>query len=175
MHRSLLLSMLLLLGSPALAANAPSFQIGDVTVSVGTPEADVIPKLKKSYDTAEIRGGLFQFTDKGNKANVVGIVEIREGKVSFASRDLGAFEGEAVRNFGRALFKALEVQKGGGEQTVKVTTQLDSRPDYAVSMLTFTLQGRQVVLYLGADGGAVEASMEEILTAPSPESTPATP
>ena len=39
--------------------------------------------------------------------NTIGVVHFRNGKLVWASRDVGAFEGEAVRTFAQTLFEVL--------------------------------------------------------------------
>lgn len=157
-------ALLLLFAGSATAAER-EIPIGKVAVKLGALEKDVIPELKKEYALEEIRGGLYQVMDKKKAENVLGIVEVREGKVTYASRDLGAFEGDGVREFGRALYAAMEAAKTGDSTDVKIEMQTENTNTYAVNMVTLVFPDRKIVLYLGRDAGAVDASMEEILSA----------
>lgn len=159
-------SVLVLLSLASPAAAAPEIPLGTVALALGAEEKNVRPALEKAYRLEEIRGGLFQVTDKKDIAKLHGIVEFREGKVTYASRDLGAFEGEGVREFGRALYAAIEGASTGSSTAVKIETQTDANSSYALNMITLVFPDqRKIVLYLGRDAGAVDASMEEILSA----------
>ncbi|RIL08009.1 MAG: hypothetical protein DCC71_00725 [Proteobacteria bacterium] len=164
MRRWMILGWLCLAAAPAHAAEPASIAIGTTSVHIGAAEKDVLPALREQFDVEPIREHLYQVVDKKDKSAVAGIVEVREGKVTFASRDLGAFEGEGVKSFGKALFKAVDDAKEAGEQPIHIDTQIEQNQTYALKMITLTFPGRRIVLYLGADGGAVDASMEEILT-----------
>lgn len=146
------------------AAAEREIPLGKVAVKLGAEESAVLPKLRELYELQEIRTGLYQVAEKKNKSEVLGIIEMREGKVTYASRDLGAFEGEGVRSFGRALYDAISAAKSGETADIKVATQSDTNNSYAVNMITLEFPDRKIVLYLGRDAGAVDASMEEILS-----------
>jgi hypothetical protein len=155
----------LLAGVPAPAAGpAPAaLPIGDVMVSLGDAEAELMPRLRERFELVELRPGLYQASLKGRKTDVAGIVQFRDGKLVWASRDLGAYEGESTRNFGRALFQALENAKSEMARPITLVTQREGTPEYSVGVITFKFPDRQLVLYVGRDGGAVDLSMEEIL------------
>lgn len=171
-----------------------SMKIGGIEVKLGTPEKELLEELRASYQVEEVRGGLYQVTvrtqpeaaaSEGAEAEpkaaagetrsaepqpvtrpppLLGIVQFRDGRVVWASRDGGAFEGPEVRSFGQALFQALAALNAEEGQNVKLTTTVNHNPTWSVGSITMEIPGRQLIVYVSYDDDLVDASMEEILT-----------
>ena len=165
----LVLALLLALPGTA-AADRPAIKLGNVELRLGAAEKELMPKLRKSFWLEEMREGLYQVYEKEDAKDVSGIVQFRDEKLVWASRDLGAYEGQPSRDFGRALMAAVEGAKKGDEEKITISTQREGTPKYEVGVITLHFPERQIVLYVGRDGGAVDLSMEEIILVP-----PATP
>jgi hypothetical protein len=168
-------------------------ELGGIEVKIGAPEKELLEKLRASYQVDEVRGGVYQVTvrtqpeaaaSEGAEAKpeaaageaksaepqpvdrpppLLGMVQFREGKVVWASRDGGAFEGPEVRNFGQALFQALATIAPEGAQGVKLSTTVNHNPTWSVGSITMEFPGRQVIVYVSYDDDLVDASIEEIL------------
>jgi len=148
-------------------AAADAFLIGDVPLSIGDLEETVRPQLEAKYQLIEIRSHVYEVVDKGDVDIHHGIVQFRDGKADWASRDVAAFEGEAVRKFGQALVGAIATDVFG--ENAKVSVSIDTNPRYEVQTVTFEFPGRTVMLYVSNKGELTDVSIEEIiLKAPAP-------
>ena len=96
-------------------------------------------------------------------ANTVGIVKFKDDDLVWASRDVGAFEGEAVRMFAQTLFQVLAAINAEDRTPVLITTQVSTAEPIAIGSLTLEFPGRQVVVDIAYDNSLVDASIEEIL------------
>jgi hypothetical protein len=182
----------LVAGPAAAATEAGSMEIGGIEVTIGAPEKELLEKLRASYQVDEVRGGVYQVTvrtqpeaaagEGGGAAEgaageaksaepqpvdrpppLLGMVQFRDGKVVWASRDAGAFEGPEVRSFGQALFNALASLNPETAQSVKLTTTVNHNPTWSVGSITMEFPGRQLIVYVSYDDDLVDASIEEIL------------
>ena len=81
---------------------------------------------------------------------MLGMVQFRDDRVVWASRDVGTFEGSAVGKFGRALFEAIAAQNDEDREPIQISTAVNSNPAFAVSSITLEFRGRTIVV-CGAD------------------------
>ena len=145
----------------ATTASADSFVIGDVPLSIGDAEDVVRPQLEAKYQLIEIRSHVYEVVDKDNVDVHHGIVQFRDGKADWASRDVAAFEGDAVRKFGKALVDTIATDIYG--ENAKVSISLDTNPRYEVHTVTFEFPGRTIMLYVSSKGELTDVSIEEII------------
>lgn len=159
---------LLLLGILALCApvhaEEPALDLGDVTLRLGTPEDDLLPQLRERYTLAELRPGLFRIAEKEDEETMHGLVQFRDGKLDWVSRDRGVYEGEGAREFARALFVTLARMNPEDGQTVELTTHVNRSQKYEVGTITLRVANRELMVYVGDGEAVVDVSMEEILT-----------
>lgn len=161
----LLLAFLLSLSAHAGAESA-AIKLGEVELQLGAAEKEVLPKLREHFWLQEMRGGLYQVYEQKDSTDVSGIVQFRDEKLVWASRDLGAYEGVTARDFGRALIAAVAGGKGSTEQQITISTQIDQNPTYEVGVITLHFPNRQIDIYVGGSSGAIDLSMEEIILEP---------
>lgn len=146
------------------AATAGEFKIGDITVNVGDAEKTLRPQLEEKYQLVEIRPDVLEVADKDDIDIHHGIVQFRDGIVTWASRDVGAFEGEAVRELGMALLGSIDTDMYG--ENAKVSMSIDTNPRYEVYTITFEFPGRTVMMYVTNKGKLNDVTIEEIILAP---------
>lgn len=150
------------------SAAAGEFKIGDITVKVGDAEKTLRPQLEEKYQLIEIRPDVLEVVDKDDVDVHHGIVQFRDGTMTWASRDAGAFEGEAVRELGMALLGSIDTDTYG--ENAKVSMSLDTNPRYEVFTITFEFPGRTVMMYVTNKGKLKDVTIEEIILAP-PDAT----
>jgi hypothetical protein len=159
------LALALALAAPA-GADPDLIRIGAVELRLGAAQAGLLAALGERHTLTELRTGVYQVSEKESSEALVGVVEFRDGALTWASRDLGAFEGETPKRLGRALAEAIERAKPGEEAEIRISTQRTSHPGYSVDVVTLHFGSRDIVLYVGDGKDAVDFSMEEILVSP---------
>ena len=152
----------------ATSTVAKEFLMGDVLMTIGDSEEALRPKLEEKYQLIEIRSHVYEVVSKEDVDVHHGIVQFRDGKADWASRDVGAFEGEGVRELGKALLGAIAADIYG--ENAKISISLDTNPRYEVNTITFELPGRTVMMYVAGKGELADVTIEEIILA---QSTPA--
>tara|TARA_Y100000590_G_scaffold439983_1_gene564763 strand:- start:34 stop:570 length:537 start_codon:yes stop_codon:yes gene_type:complete len=160
--RVLLISIVALLVT--ISANAGDFKIGEITVRVGDAEKALRPQLAEKYQLVEIRPGVLEVVDKDDVDVHHGIVQFRDGTMIWASRDAGEFEGEGVRELGKALMDSFATDMYG--ENAKVSISVDTNPRYEVYTITFEFPGRTVMMYVANKGKLKDVTIEEIILAP---------
>ena len=153
----------------ATSTVAKEFLIGDVPMTIGDSEEALRSKLEEKYQLIELRPHVYEVVSKDDVDVHHGIVQFRDGKADWASRDVGAFEGEGVRELGKALLGAIAADLYG--ENAKISISLDTNPRYEVSTITFELPGRTVMMYVTSKGELADVTIEEIiLEQPTPTS-----
>lgn len=156
------------------AMGAGSFVLGGVEVGMGASKKEVLSKLEARFTLEELRTDLYRVLDEvhpeattGNQADpeekeraMPGMVQFRDDRVVWASRDIGAFEGPAVRKFGRALFETIAAQNDEDREPIKISTAVNSNQAFAVSSITLEFPGRTIVVYVSYHDDLVDASIE---------------
>lgn len=164
-----LIAALFVWSAGAATAESTEIIIGGVEAQLGMSESDLMPKLRELYGVNVVRPGVYQIAQKENAEMTVAVVEFREGKLTWASRDLGAYEGEPVSQFGHAFFAAVEATKIGDSVPIRISTDQTKTPGYAVKVITLEFPDRKIVLYVGDGADSIDLSMEEIvISADSP-------
>ncbi len=164
--RFLIIGLLALFACTTAAAG--DFMIGEFAVKVGDLEKTLRPQLEEKYQLIEIRPDVLEVVDKDDVDIHHGIVQFRDGTLIWASRDAGAFEGEAVRELGMALLGSIDADMYG--ENAKVSMSIDTNPRYEVYTITFEFPGRTVMMYVSSKGKLKDVTIEEIILAP-PDAT----
>jgi hypothetical protein len=146
------------------SAIAGDFMIGEIPVTVGDAEKTLRPQIEEKYQLIEIRDDLLEVVDKDDIDVHHGIVQFRDGTMTWASRDAGAFEGEGVRELGKALLDSIATDMYGEKANVSIS--IDTNPRYEVHTMTFEFPGRTVMMYVTNKGGLTDVAIEEIILAP---------
>jgi len=149
-------------GTLPVAASEP-IDIGGVRASLGDDKVALLESLRKEYDVKELRQDTYVVFKGDPSANTIGIVYFRDSKLVWASRDVGAFEGEAVRTFAQTLFELLADLNAEDRSPILITTQRSTAQPIAVGSLTLEFPGRSVVVDIAYDEQLVDASIEEIV------------
>jgi hypothetical protein len=156
---------------------AGAFVLGGVEVAMGAPKKEVLAELEARFRLEELRTDLYRVLEDvhpeattGNQAGqaekegaMLGMVKFRDDRVVWASRDIGAFEGPAVRKFGRALFETIAAQNDEDSEPIKISTVVTSNQAFALSSITLEFPGRTIVVYVSYHDAIIDASIEEIL------------
>ena len=147
-----------------LTANAlEPIDIGGISAAMGDDQAELLAKVREKYDVNELRGNTYVVYDGDPSENTIGVVQFRDEQLVWASRDVGSFEGEAVRNFARTLFQTLAELNPNDREEVRLTTVVSTMQPIAFGSITLEFSGRKVVIDIGYDGKLADASIEEIL------------
>lgn len=158
------------------AMGAGPLVLGGVEVSTGAPKKEVLSELEARFTLKELRSDLYRVLEEAppeatngdpdqaeEEGAMLGMVQFRDDRVVWASRDVGTFEGSAVGEFGRALFEAIAAQNDEDSQPIKISTLVNSNQAFAVSLITLEFPGRHIVVYVSYHEDIVDASIEEIL------------
>lgn len=159
---TLMLALFVWSGPLSVAASEP-IEIGEVRASLGDDKEMLLESLRTKYTVLELLGETFVVSKGDPSANTVGIVKFIDGKLVWASRDVGAFDGEAVRKFAQTLFQVLATVNAEDRSPILITTQISTADPIALGSLTLEFPGRQVVVDIAYDNSLVAASIEEIL------------
>ena len=159
---TLLLALFVWGGTLPVAASEP-IDIGGVRASLGDDKEALLESLRKEYDVKELRHETYLVFKGDPSANTIGVVNFRDSKLVWASRDIGAFEGEAVRTFAQTLFQLLADINAEDRSPILITTQRSTAQPIALGSLTLEFPGRSVVVDIAYDEQLVDASIEEIL------------
>ena len=160
---SALLLTLFVWGGPLPVAASEPIDIGGVSASLGDDKDALLESLRKQYEVQELRAETYLVFKGHPSGNTIGVVHFRNGKLVWASRDVGAFEGEAVRTFAQTLFEVLAKVNAEDRTPILITTQISTAQPIAVSSLTLEFPGRSVVVDVAYDDKLVGASIEEIV------------
>ena len=160
---SALLLTLFIWGGPLSVAASEPIDIGGVSASIGADKEPLLESLRKKYEVQELRAETYLVFKGHPSERTIGVVNFRGGKLVWASRDVGAFEGEAVRTFAQTLFEVLAEVNAEDRTPILITTQISTAQPIAVGSLTLEFPGRSVVMDVGYDDQLVGASIEEIV------------
>lgn len=157
-----LLALFVWSGPLPVAASEP-IDIGGVHASIGAEKGKLLESLGKKYDVKEFRSETYLVTRGDASENTVGVVQFRDDKLVWASRDVGAFEGQEVRKFAQTLFHVLAALHEEDRAPIFITTAVSQNQSFAVGSITLEFPGRRVVVDIAYDDNLVDASIEEIL------------
>lgn len=159
------------------AMGAGPLVMGGVEVAMGAPKKEVLSELESRFTLKQFRTDLYRVLEEvhpeattENQADqaekegaMLGMVQFRDDRVVWASRDVGAFEGPAVRKFGRALLETIAAQNDEDRELIKISTVVTSNQLFAVSSIMLEFPGRTIMVYVSYHDDIVDASIEEIL------------
>lgn len=161
---SLLFALVLCFFSPLAAAGGP-IDMGGIDASLGAEKETMLMSLRERYDVEELRSDTYVVFDEDPSEHTIGIVQFRDGKLVWASRDVGAFEGDAVRLFAQTLFQLLADLNPEDGMPVRISTSISTAQPLAFGSLSIEFPGRRVIVDIGYDDQLADASIEEIMFA----------
>lgn len=150
------------LAAPVTLAGGP-IDIGGVQAALGDPKQGVIEAISAKYDINELRTNTYVVYDGDPSENTIGVLQFEDDQLVWASRDVGAFEGEAVQTFSRTLFELLASLNPDDREPIRLTTSVSTSQPIAFGSITLEFKDRSVVIDIGFDAGLVDASIEEII------------
>lgn len=150
-------------GAPLPAGASDLIDIGGVPAALGADKNTLVESLREKYDVTELRSNTYVVFDGDPSEKTVGVLQFRDDKLVWASRDVGAYEGDAVRTFARSLFAVLAEVNPEERTPIHITTSVSTSQPLQFGSVTLEFPGRRVIVDIGFDDQLVDASIEEIL------------
>jgi len=127
------LFLILSLLSTSVFADQDSILIHKIQVKLGMPKETTIELFSQKYDLQRVEGGAdhWVFFEKGSKFKYVGSISFEAGKVSSASKNIGAYDQKNTLKFAEALHQALSNLQKSGEvvSEAKSNSQSERKAD----------------------------------------------
>lgn len=159
-----------LLASMLSIAHAANLPIGDVTLSLGMEQADVINELRRHYDVVAVRNSQDFIVSQGKPPKMIrylGRVRFENGRLSQIWRNWGIFSGvDNPTDVASALFSAIESAKGDSPGFSEVKTRVHRMPGAEIKFLSFDFVDRKVLIVITVgDNDFKQVDIDEIVSA----------
>lgn len=134
----------------ATSANAQSLPVGSVVLSLGADQVETMKAIKPYFEVVSVSGQpnkFFLYEGKRPNLRLAGGVEFHNGRLSWAQRTWGNFEGKADSvKVSKALYSAIESAATASGFSAVVTTKNQRVPGIEFNTVTFDFPSRRVTM-----------------------------
>ena len=153
---------------PAKAGVDQAILLAGIEMKLGMPRDVVMDALKGKYDLSQVGDSdSWNIAEKGAPPyDLVGGVAFEEGKLTWVSRNWGAFHEPGAAVFAKELFSVLNIiaAESGGVARVRANTAA-RQPGLTVEKIELEFGSKRVTIFISEDreSGELGVSMQEIL------------